>query len=138
LSPQALVRVDSLWIRLIDGLIAKKRLSMICVDKVHLFVPFGLTFRKEFTQLKTCLFEKIKVANRQDSNTSTTTVPVLFMTATCNKFVVEKLQLFTNLTLSIPDNVFWPTAADMGHRHVFFDVAYTIRPLLDTKRQTIE
>ena len=51
------------------------------------------------------------------------------MTATCNTFVVDKLQALSNLDLAIPANVFWPGAAEMGHRHVFFDVNYTIRPL---------
>jgi hypothetical protein len=131
-SPQALVREGSVWIGLLDKLIATRRLSMICVDEVHLFVHFGLTFRKEFTQLKTCLFNKIKIPNMTVSSNEKvckTTVPVLFMTATCNTFVVEKLQAFTNLDLAIPANVFWPSANEMAHRHVFFDVAYTIRPL---------
>jgi hypothetical protein len=51
------------------------------------------------------------------------------MTATCNRFVIKKLQLFTNLDLEIPQNVFWLNAIYMGHRHIFFDITYTIRPL---------
>jgi superfamily II DNA helicase RecQ len=45
-SPQALVKEGSVWIGLIDQLIASERLTMVCVDEVHLFVHFGLTFRK--------------------------------------------------------------------------------------------
>jgi superfamily II DNA helicase RecQ len=126
LSPQALVKEGSVRIGLIDQLITSERLTMVCVNEVHLFVHFGLTFRKEFMQLKTCLFNKIKMSNNKEYKTK---VPVLFTTATCNTFVVDKLQAFTNLKLSIPANVFWPAAAEMGHRHVFFDVSYTIRPL---------
>jgi superfamily II DNA helicase RecQ len=45
-SPQVLVKEGSIWIGLIDKLIENKRLSLICVNEVHLFVHFGLTFRK--------------------------------------------------------------------------------------------
>jgi hypothetical protein len=51
------------------------------------------------------------------------------MTATCNTFVVDKLQVLSHLDLAIPSNMFWPCAEEMGHCHVFFDVTYTIRPL---------
>jgi superfamily II DNA helicase RecQ len=86
-SPQALVKEGSVWIGLIDQPIASERLTIVCVDEVHLFVHFGLTFRKEFTQLKTCLFNKIKMSNNEEYKTK---VPVLFMTATfllCNVLV---------------------------------------------------
>jgi superfamily II DNA helicase RecQ len=42
-SPQALVD-NKAWRTMIDSLIAKRLLSMLCVDEVHLFVRFGLTF----------------------------------------------------------------------------------------------
>jgi hypothetical protein len=41
---------------LIDFLIANDRQFMVCVDKVHLFAHFGMTFRKEFQQLENKLF----------------------------------------------------------------------------------
>jgi hypothetical protein len=56
-------------------------------------------------------------------------VPVLFMMVTCNTFVVEKLQSFTHLDMVIPANVFLPSATEMGHHQVFFNVAYIIRSL---------
>jgi ATP-dependent DNA helicase RecQ len=58
-SPQALVNNNSCWLPLIHWLIDKGRLSMVCVDEVHLFVHFGLTFRKEFQQLTPMLFSKL-------------------------------------------------------------------------------
>jgi superfamily II DNA helicase RecQ len=41
-SPQALVK-NKVWRTMIDSLIAKRLLSMLCVDEVHLFVQFELT-----------------------------------------------------------------------------------------------
>jgi superfamily II DNA helicase RecQ len=134
-SPQAIVKEGSLWMGLLESLIKKNRLSMVCVDKVHLFVYFGLTFRKEFKQLKT-LYNKLKLCNKKESTDPNipaaickTKVPILFMTATCSKFVVERVQVMTRLDIDIPSNVYWPGASEMAHRHVFLEVAYTIRPL---------
>jgi superfamily II DNA helicase RecQ len=57
-SPQALVN-NKLWRTMIESLIAKQLLSMLCVDEVHLFVQFGLTFRQELAQLQSVLFKKL-------------------------------------------------------------------------------
>jgi superfamily II DNA helicase RecQ len=134
-SPQAIVKEGSLWMGLLEALIKKNRLSMVCVDEVHLFVYFGLTFRKEFKQL-VVLFNRLKLCNKKvstdpsiNSANCKTKVPILFMTATCSKFVVERVEVMTKLDIDIPSNVFWPSASEMSHRHVFLEVAYTIRPL---------
>jgi superfamily II DNA helicase RecQ len=58
-SPQTLVKNNSCWLSLIHWLIDNGRLSMVCVDEVHLFVHFGLTFRKEFQQITLKLFSKL-------------------------------------------------------------------------------
>jgi hypothetical protein len=42
-SPQAIVN-DQVWQHMINSLIAKPFLSMLCVYEVHLFVQFGFTF----------------------------------------------------------------------------------------------
>jgi superfamily II DNA helicase RecQ len=46
-SPQAIVN-NQIWRPMIDSLITKRLLSMLCIDEVHLFVQFRLTFRQEF------------------------------------------------------------------------------------------
>ena len=61
-SPQAIVK-NEVWCELIDYLIANQRLSMVCVDEVHLFAHFGMTFRKEFQQLDTKLFRKLRIGD---------------------------------------------------------------------------
>jgi superfamily II DNA helicase RecQ len=94
-APQAIVKEGSLWMGLLEALINKNRLPMVCVDEVHLFVYFGLTFRKEFKHLKT-LFNRLKICNKKESldpskklEICQTKIPILFMTATCSKFIVE-------------------------------------------------
>ena len=58
-SPQAICNKKFLWKELLHWLIDNNLLSMVTVDEVHLFVHFGLTFRKEFMFLTSKLFSKL-------------------------------------------------------------------------------
>jgi superfamily II DNA helicase RecQ len=87
-SPQAILNKWFLWLELIDWLIAPGRLSMVCIDEVHLFVHFGMTFRDEFKALTPVLFPKLKVCG---SNTRSS-MPILFMTVTCTKRIVDTVE----------------------------------------------
>jgi superfamily II DNA helicase RecQ len=123
-SPQAIVK-NEVWCELIDYLIANQRLSMVCVDEVHLFAHFGMTFRKEFQQLDTKLFRKLRIGDSK----SRTKVPILFMTATCTEAIVDRVESMTRLSFDRLNNVFWPCPMEMGHRHVYLDVVYTTNPI---------
>jgi superfamily II DNA helicase RecQ len=123
-SPQAIVKND-IWCGLVDYLIDQGQLSMVCVDELHLFAHFGMTFRKEFQQLDKKLFAKLRVG---DSRVRTK-VPILFMTATCTSSIVDRIEEMTRLSFNRHENVFWPGPNDMGHRHVFLDVVYTTNPI---------
>ena len=66
-SPECLMRQP--WRTLIIRLINNGVLKLVCVDEIHLYVMFGLTFRKEFTTLKDTFFKhlvdhKMEVGNR--------------------------------------------------------------------------
>jgi hypothetical protein len=124
-SPQALVNNNSCWLPLIHWLIDKGRLSMVCVDEVHLFVHFGLTFRKEFQQLTPMLFSKLRIGRSK----LRTKVPLLFMTATCTQFIVGRIEALLDIRFLLRHNVFWPNADGMQHRQVFLEVQYSSQPL---------
>jgi superfamily II DNA helicase RecQ len=124
-SPQAILNKKFLWMTFIDWLIVNERLSMVCVDEVHLFVHFGMTFRDEFKNLTSHLFDKLKLVG----NTTTTKIPILFMTGTCTKTIVETIEKITGLLFDKQKNIYWPSALEMSHRHVFLDVAYTTKAL---------
>ena len=109
------------WSVFIDWMIENNRLSLVCVDEVHLFVHFGLTFRDEFKGLGPVLFDKLKVPG----NGTVTTIPLLFMTGTCSPTIVSSLQRLIGIHFNTAHNVFWPLAAEMQHRKVFFEVNYT-------------
>jgi superfamily II DNA helicase RecQ len=74
-------------------LISKWLLIMLCIDKVHLFVHFGLAFwQDQFVQLQSVLLKKVQVKASPSAKPSQfyTSVPVLLlMTATCNQMMVR-------------------------------------------------
>jgi superfamily II DNA helicase RecQ len=78
-SPQAICNKKFLWKELLHWLIGRDRLSMVTVDEVHLFVHFGLTFRKEFMHLTAKLFKKLRVGSSNDYSKKFCKVPILFM-----------------------------------------------------------
>ena len=56
-SPECLLREP--WKSLMVTLIDQHILKLVCIDEIHLFVMFGITFRKEFTALKTTFFRHL-------------------------------------------------------------------------------
>jgi superfamily II DNA helicase RecQ len=57
-SPQAMLDKKFLWLDFLNWLIDNNRLSLVCVDEVHLFAHFGMTFREEFKLSTPALFNK--------------------------------------------------------------------------------
>jgi hypothetical protein len=122
-SPQVFVN-NPIWRKLLDLIIQKKLLRFVSVDEIHLFVHFARSFRQEFAWLKPYLFSKLQARG----SAMRTTVPVLFMTATCNETILENVELLSGLKFH-QANVFWPPPSGMRHRNVIFDVLYSSRPL---------
>ena len=58
-SPEALL--DPTWNKLFDDLLQMEMLTLFCIDVVHLFVEFGLSFRKEFLSLRDKVFSKLQL-----------------------------------------------------------------------------
>jgi superfamily II DNA helicase RecQ len=134
-SPQAIVN-NQIWRPMIDSLITKRLLSMLCIDEVHMFVQFGLTFRQEFALLQSVLFKKLRVKASPSAELSRfhTAVPVLFMTATCNQSMVAQNEKLSGLRFDRSSNIFWPSADAMHHQNVCLRVAYSTYPLSSFKK----
>lgn len=127
----------------------------MCVDEVHLFVTFGVTFCKEFTVLKRTLFcHLIDSPTVTTNNNSTATndaqstaltnttgndvtaandahgfylkIPLLFMTATLTLKLLTLLQKMTGIKLS-PDNYLWSKHDSMARRNIKINYTYTIQ-----------
>jgi superfamily II DNA helicase RecQ len=104
-SPQTLQ--SETWLPLIKALIKPKILRMVCIDEVHLFVSHGLFFRQEFFELKRNFFDHLAVMN----------IPVLFMTATATKTMLEHLKHLTGFEIS-ESNLIWPGTLGMARRNI--------------------
>jgi hypothetical protein len=122
-SPQAFVN-NPTWRKLLDSIIRQKLLRFVAVDEIHLFVHFARSFRQEFAWLKPYLFSKLQARG----SSARTSVPVLFMTATCNESIMKSVELLSGLTFHV-SNIFWPPPSGMRHRNVLFDICYSSRPL---------
>jgi superfamily II DNA helicase RecQ len=48
---------------MLHALIRKRLLVLLSIDEIHLFVQFGLYFRSEFLQLRTLLFDRVRLPN---------------------------------------------------------------------------
>jgi superfamily II DNA helicase RecQ len=96
-SPQAIMHNSNYW-SILHTLIRKRLLVLLAIDEIHLFVQFGLYFRSKFLQLRTLLFNRVRLANHR------TRLPVLFMTATATAPFIRHLQLITGL---------WPSPIGM-------------------------
>ena len=118
-SPQVFVN-HPVWRKLLDCIIQKRLLRFVAIDEIHLFVYFARSFRKEFAWLQPYLFSKLQ----SQGSASMTTVPVLFMTATCNEMIVQNVELLSGLKFH-PANIFWPPPPGMRHRNVVFDICYS-------------
>ena len=124
-SPQALTEKKH-WKDFFVALLKKKMLKLIVIDEIQLFVSYGLSFRTEFASLSSTLFSHVKKSN----STCQTTIPILFMTATCTTLMVEQLQTLTGLKLGTNyDNVYWPNSMDMMNTRVKLNIVYSIHPL---------
>ena len=49
-SPEALIQ--DIWFEFFKESLLSNKIKLLCIDEVHLFVDFGLTFRKNFMFLK--------------------------------------------------------------------------------------
>ena len=133
-SPQAIVN-NQIWHPMINSLITKRLMSMLCIDEVHLFVQFGLTFCQEFALLQSVLFKQLRVKASPSAKLSRfhTTVPAPFMTATCNQSMVAQIEKLSGLRFDRSSNIFWPSADAMHHQKLCLRVAYSTHPLSSFK-----
>ena len=125
-SPEALVL--PIWMEFVDNLIKIEMLNLICVDEVHLFIEFGLSFRNDFLSLRHKLFNKIIAGNTSSTITSLNQtklkIPFLSMTATCNLQLLNLLQKMTNITFN-HRHLHWSNQSDFQKRHISISIKYT-------------
>eukprot|EP00978_Attheya_sp_CCMP212_P033346 scaffold134081_cov81-Attheya_sp.AAC.1 len=93
---------------------SRHKLRSFTIDEVHLFTKFGMHFRSEFLQLKSIAFRRLK--DQRTNSAYRTHCPILVMTGTCTKSVINQFEEMSGITFSKPSNIFWPDAAGMQRR----------------------
>ena len=95
-------------------------LRLVCIDEVHQFVDFGLTFRYKFASLKKPLFKRIIV----NENSAKLKVPVLFMRAPFNEYLLKLLEKLTGVHMN-ECNFIWSKKQMMRHN---IDIKFSTSP----------
>ena len=117
-SPKCLLHKP--WQLVFVGFINSKVLKLVCVDEVHLFVMFGLIFRKEFTLLKESFFKHLinpSTAAQSDTIGIFLKVLLLLMTVTFNSSLLDTLQKMAGVRIS-PPNYIWSSRNIMAQRNI--------------------
>ena len=99
-------------------LLEKQLLRLLCIDEVHLFVEFGITFRKTFIRMKESVFDKLK------SNDDYLHVPILFMTATFHLELKSLLAQMTGIVVH-PRNTCWGMPNSFDRRNICIELKHT-------------
>ena len=128
-SPQAITS-RPYWRDFFRDISRSGLLRLVCVDEVHLFVHYALSFRKAFALLSKVLFKHLKTEDKY-----CTKVTILFMTATCTVEIFEQVQSLTGIPFyQDKRNVFWPSPTGMANRSISIEVIYSSQ----TMKQIVE
>ena len=134
-SPETLLKPA--WTEIIDKIIAKKVLRLVCIDEVHQFVSFGSSFRPEFGDLRDTLFKKLIVHDGGHlvgnsvipvGGSCLLKIPLIFMTATITNELVIYLQRFVGIRM-FSQNYLWAGRERMKRRTVKIDLHVTTTPM---------
>jgi superfamily II DNA helicase RecQ len=98
-SPQTITGGDKTWARMTARLIEKQKLKLVAIDECHLFANFGMEFRNEFVKLQEELFSLLAATEES--------IPVLFMTATATRRMVDDLETLTHLSFDTENDILW-------------------------------
>ena len=140
-SPECLLKEQ--WITTIDHLINNSILRLICLDEVHQFVLFAMTFRDSFLKLNEHLFRKITLppststTSSQTQHPSLLKIPLLYMTATFNTSLLKYLQHITGIYI-LPNNYLWADCHGFRKRQIKITIIPNSYVMKGIKGQLIE
>ena len=115
-SPETLLK--QVWTHFFIECQKQNLLNLICIDEIHMFVEFGCTFRPCFQLLDKSLFSHIQ------TNSTTSLVPILLMTATFNKQFESLLQKMIGFNIN-NENTFWASQSNFRKCHIDINIRYS-------------
>jgi hypothetical protein len=145
-SPESVIREP--WQSLLSQLITKNVLRQVCIDEVHLFVMFAITFRHSFLKLKNLLFNQLIDNNTNIPSIIPSTnpcvrhlkVPILFMTATFNAQLLHYLERIVGFTIPYP-STFWSDRSTFARRNISINISssfYKMKMIKNSLSNTLE
>ena len=102
---------------------------MVCVDEIHLFVMFGVTFRKSFVNLKESFFKHLIDRSKHKTDSPHAVhlkVPLLLMTATFNNRLLLILEQMIGIKV-LRENYLWSGRRKMARRNIRINVVFTLQ-----------
>ena len=133
-SPECLMKEP--WKSLLIKLINNGVLKLVCVDEIHLFVMFGITFRKSFVNLKDTFFKYLIDKSKTTSSSSHAIhlkVPLLLMTATFNNRLLGIMEKMIGIKV-LRENYLWSGRKKIAQRNIRINVEFTLQSTRVIKR----
>ena len=106
--PEMILKTTS--INFIKNLLSISKLNLFCLDEVHKFIDFELSFRTQFQVLKSCIIPLFK------NNYGSCIIPILMMTATLDCSLFNFKQKMLGICIE-PRNIFWGTSNSFKKQH---------------------
>ena len=122
-SPKKLLNKKS--IEFIKTIVSKKKLNLFCIDKIHLFVEFGISFRPIFQSIKD------KIISLLYNNDNSVNIPILLMSATFDKTMYHIIQSMLGIRI-FSNNIFWADASCFKKRHISIQMKYSLQTFKHT------
>ena len=108
-------------------------LTMFCIDEVHLFVVFRLSFRKDFCKMKDTLLSSL-LSKDNDTRQTKLIVPFLCMPATFNNELLLLLERMIGMNFS-QQCVFWSNKKRFQKRYIHIQLQYSNKKKRFLKQQ---
>ena len=130
-SPQKITK-DPHWQQTIAACCMNGTLRLLAVDECHLYAAHGIEFREEFGELRKFLFRLVEKRIQYP-------IPVLFMTATASKSMVQDLEQLTGLPVHPTNDMLWPQYhSGVQRRNVFLDISLNASPHRRVKSELLK
>jgi len=128
------------WQSLMVTLIKNGVLKLVCIDKIYLYVMFGVTFCKEFINLRDTFFKHLIDDSLHDTRPSIGTrtpssnswanlacylkVPLMLMTATFNPTLINLMESMLGIKI-LREDYLWSSRDKMAQRNIVMSIKFT-------------
>lgn len=128
-SPEKLLNIKS--IQFIKTIVTNQKLNLFCIDEIHLFVEFGISFRPIFQTLKDKIISLLYNNEHGNGSGNRMKIPILLMSATFDKTMYQIIQSMLGVQI-FSNNIFWANASSFKKRHISIKMKYSLQSFKHT------